>query len=252
VDTPYSQYKQILLPDTEDGLVHREVSRDDNAFADLVASSLLSLIGRRPAPVSGISQRLQGNLCEFCVWEIGEHYWGLYTRNCTATANAKSPWRDLSKSGVDILAVDEQSDTVFLIEIKSTCEGGSSAVADDEDSLKADFRHLFEGSLEERIWGSVDELVAHLVIQGDRSLADTVIGAVGSKPEDCTGTTLVAVLVCRSGKTQRSHNARKQAFQRLHKWLLAQGWKKAQCEYRSVELSDFRAWLSRIVEKVTE
>ncbi len=244
-------YRSILNTSV-DGLIRRDVSRDDASFAGTIAAVLRSLLGRRPRPVDRISPRLQGNLCEFCVWELGENHWGLYARTLTWPANAKSPWRDVSRPGVDILAIDGDADTVFLIEVKSTCGGGSDAVASEDDSLKADFQHLFEGSPEERIWGSINEAVADLILHGRRDLAERVTNAVGSKPEECTGVQLIGVLVCQSGKTTRSHNARKQAFQRLHRWLLLQGWHADQCRYCCVELSDFRGWLSRLVEEVTK
>jgi hypothetical protein len=142
---------------------------------------------------------------------------------------------------------------VFLIEVKSTDGGGSSSIAGDEKSLKSDFQYLFdEGSPEERIWGTINEVIADLKIHGNPSLAEKVLDAIGSRPEECTGARLIGVLVCRIGETTRSHNARRQAFQRLHDWLLDQGWKASQCSFRCVELSDFRTWLSRIVAKVTE
>jgi hypothetical protein len=163
-----------------------------------------------------------------------------------------NPWSDVSKSGIDILAIDDNADAVFLIEVKSSGGDGSSAIACEENSLKADFRHLFEGSLEKRILSSTNEMVAYLRVVLERSdLAEKVVDAIGDRPEECTGVRLIGVLVCRGGE-QREHNARKRAFQQLRQWLLLEGWEADQCEYRCVELSDFGSWLSKVVEEVTK
>jgi len=248
-----SEYRCFFDSDIgADGLVRRDISCDDAALARKIAGVLRSLLGHSPSPVSEISTGLQGNLCEFCAWDLGEKHWGLYTRELTWPANANSPWRNKSESGVDILALDTNADRVFLIEVKSSRRGGSGAVAGEDKSLQADFRHLFEGSLDERIWDSVDEAVSDLIIHNRPDLAEKVKSAVGSKPEECTGVRLIGVLICRSGKTRRSRDARQGAFQRLHQWLLSQGWQADQCEYHCVELSDFAGWLSRVVNEVID
>lgn len=251
---PCKDYQQIFCPNTKDDFIHRDVSLDDNAFAQRIAATLRYLMGERPrAPANGISTSLQGNLCEFSIWELGEQHWRLYHKKFTWPANAKMPWRDNSQQGIDIIAIDDSADKVYIIEVKSTKEGGSGAIASEENSLKADFRHLFdEGSPEERIIGYVQEAVSDLKIHGQPDLADKVKEAIGHKASECGGVYLIGVVVCQRGETTRSHNARKLAFQELHQWLLQQGWKAEQCDYRSVELSDFVTWLSEVVTETSK
>jgi len=251
MSTPESRYKDILLLADEDGILCEECD-DDDRFADLVASSLRSRVGRCPAKPAKISKGLQGNLCEFCVWELGECHWQIYTRINTWPANARNPWRHGSKSGIDIVAIDTNAETLYLIEVKSRRDEGSSAISSTEDSLKEDFRHLFEGSLDLRIWDSINEVVASLIDSKNLDLAAKVVDAVGDTPEECTGVHLIGVLVCNGGGKPRSRNARKRAFERLHRWLLEQGWRKEQCEYRCIELSSLGSWLNRLVSKVVE
>ncbi len=237
----------------KDGIISRDISLNDEDFAELVAQNMLNIIGRTPSLKSAeISTRLQGNLCEFCIWDLGDQHWKLYSKSNTVTANAKSPWRDNSKSGIDIVAISEDGKRIFLIEVKSTQGGGSDAIFNEESSLKADFQHLFEvKSVEERIWGSIDEIIADLKIRGKSDIAESVKNGVGSTPDECTGIKLVGVIVCKKGENIRSHNARKEAFENLTNWLIAQGWGASQHEYRTVEVIDFENWLQKFVRWVT-
>jgi hypothetical protein len=242
-----------ILDSLEDGLVQRDVSLDDDTFADEIAAKLLSLLHRRHKPISNISTSLQGNLCEFCTWELGENHWLWYAKGLSWPANAKTPWRDTSKSGIDIFAIDNDADTIYLVEIKSTKTGGSGVVAGDTDSLKEDFQKLFAREApEKRIWGSVDEAVADLTIRGHRDLAERIIDGVGDTPQECSAVQLVGVLVCKSGQREISRQRRNTKFEELGDWLQSEGWNPTQCEYRCIELEDFEGWLWRVVRQVTE
>jgi len=246
-----SKYQDVF-DNPEDGLVQRNVSLDDDAFAKQIAEKLFSLLRRRYRPISDISTGLQGNLCEFCAWELGESHWLLYTKEFSWPANAKTPWRDHSKSGVDILAVSEKVDAIHIIEVKSTKTGGSSVVASDQDSLKEDFEKLFAiEAPEKRIWGSVNEAVADLTIHGYEDLAEKMLEGVGDTPQECTAVHLVGVLICKSGSRDSSRQARSRAFEKLDKWLQSEGWSSDQCHYQCVELNDFQDWLWKVVRQMT-
>jgi hypothetical protein len=250
--TAESPYKDILLLIDGEGSLRCEKCCDDDTFADRMAESLRLRMARSPAKANDVSTGLQGNLCEFCVWELGECHWQIYARSRTWPANARTPWRHRPNSGVDIVAIDESAETVYFIEVKSSSGDGVQAISSTDDSLKADFRHLFEGSLDLRIWESVDPVVASLIEDGNRDLAGNVVDCIGDTPSECGGVHLIGVLVSNGGDRPRSRDARKRAFERLHGWLLEQGWRKDQCEYRSVELCNFRRWLIRLIQKVAE
>jgi hypothetical protein len=244
---------QEILDSVRDGLVQRELSLDDEAFGDAIADELHSLLHRHHKSILDISTSLQGNLCEFCAWELGENHWLLYAKEVSWPANAKTPWRDNSKSGIDILAIDEEVDAIYVIEVKSTKTGGSGVVDGDTDSLREDFEKLFANEApEKRIWGSVNEAVADLTIHGHLDLAERVIDGVGDTPEECSRVHLVGVLICRSGQRRISHQSRNAAFENLHDWLQSEGWSPTQCQYRCVELHDFEGWLWRVVKRATE
>jgi hypothetical protein len=245
-------YDDILETRPDGRLIERSLSRDDESFATRIAGALRVLLGRRPAPVSAISNTLQGNLCEFCVWELGEQHWQLYDRNLTWPANAKSPWRSSSRGGVDVLALGSDLRTLLIIEVKSTQGDGCSPISGESSSLKNDFRRLYEaGSPDERIWGSVQEAVTSLKLAGEVESAARIVDSVGSRPDECTGIRLIGVLVCRKGDTDKLHRDRRLAFETLHEWLLEAGWRSEQCEFRCVELVDFVRWLSSLVREVT-
>ena len=247
-----TMYHDVLDTLPDGNALQRNVSCDDASFGARIGRVLRSLLGRRPGQTPQISRALQGNLCEFCVWELGERHWALYEKQATWPANAKSPWRNSSKPGVDILAVGTQDNAVLVIEVKSSRGRGASAVTGNQNSLKDDFRRLFaEGAPDRRIWGSIQEVVTDLILRGESESAARIVDSVGSRPDECTGIRLIGVLVCRKGDTDESRRARREAFQRLHEWLREAGWGADQCEFRSVELVDFACWLSSFVDEVT-
>lgn len=247
-----SLFQQLFLSSTIGPAIHRDISIDDARLATALADTLRELAQRPLRPIRNITPRLQGNLVEFSVWELGESHWRLYRKEYTWPANATSPWRDHPKSGIDILGIDDNADCVFIIEVKSTNGGGNSAIDGATGSLKEDFEHLFLKSTdapEARIWGSIQDAVTVLTIRGHGDLALKVVNAVGDKPEACSGIRLVGVLVCKRGANLRSHNARVDSFRALHEWLKSQGWQEGQCQYRCVELADFSAWLQQLVDE---
>jgi hypothetical protein len=195
-----SSYQSILDTTVAEGPIQRDACSDDIAFATAIAVALRLLCGRATPPASGVSHSLQGNLCEFCAWKLGKHHWHLYRRSHRIPSNDSDPWRDFSKPGIDILAIDDNADVLFLIEIKSSRGDGSAAIAADQNSLKADFGTLFTGGLEGRVFWAVNEMVAHVRVTLQRNdLAEKVVDAIGHCPEECRGAHLIGVLVCQAG-----------------------------------------------------
>jgi len=228
---------------------------DAEAFLKSMAEVFHSLFHRRPLGATQDSTSLQGNICEFCVWELGSEHWRLYGKGFSWPANARKPWRPHSDTGVDIIAVDENADNVYIIEVKSTKTGGSSYVDGDGSSLKQDFQHLFGKSNtapENRIWGSIDEAVSGLTIDGHPELAEKVKASVGRNPSTSGGIRLIGTLVCKKGQNLRSHKSRKEHFKTLRDWLLNEGWLSEQVEFRTVELDDFEAWYHDFLREVAE
>lgn len=248
-------YSQVL-DGRKDGLVSREFSLCDDNFADFLAQSLLSMrLGIKPSQnFDKKSVRIQGNLCEFCIWELGENHWGIYKKINTTVANAKSPLIDHSQSGIDIVAIGDDGKTIYIIEVKSSQSDGKNLIFSNSSSLKTDFQHLFEvGAVEERIWGSITELIADLSLHGKDDIAEYVKNSVGNKPELCKGVKLIGVLVCqRSDSMNVDENDNVNAFARLHSWLMEQGWQAHQCEYHTIEIADFEKWLKSFIDGVTQ
>lgn len=246
---------QSILSLVDDDLIRREVCNDVNSFAEKIARVFYSLFRRRPRQAVKDSTGLQGNICEFCVWELGDEHWQLYKKQFSWPANACKPWQPNSDSGVDIIAIDDNADNVYIIEVKSTKSGGSEFIDGDNSSLKLDFKHLFEKpqtAPENRIWGSVNEASFRLSIDNCYELADKVVASVGDNAETCHGVRLVGVLVCKKGQNVRSHNARKEHFFALRDWLEGEGWQRHQLEFRTIELEDFKIWYSSILQRITE
>lgn len=231
--------------------VHIEYIKDDSEFADIVAAALRSHPAAPPRQKPPLSKALQGNLCEFCVWDVGERFWYLYKRELTWPTNANSPWRPSSDPGVDILALTSGEDEPILlvIEVKSTSSGGSGFVDGDRSSLQTDFKHLFSGDVQSRLQNRVGAVVSDLTLKLKRpDLAEKVKEAVGTAANDSQGIKLVGVLICKRGNT-RSQSARLEAFQRLHTWLLDNGWKNEQIESRCIEVEDLSKWLDQVIRR---
>lgn len=244
-------YSQVLDV-RKDGLVSREFSLCDDNFASFLAQSLLSMrLGIKPSQnLDKKSVRIQGNLCEFCVWELGENHWGIYKKLNTTVANAKSPLIDHSQAGIDIVAISDDGKTIYLVEVKSSQSDGKNLIFSNSSSLKTDFQHLFEvGAVEERIWGSITELIADLSLHGKNDIAEYVKNSVGNKPELCKGVKLIGVLVCQRSVVDGDDNI--SAFAKLHSWLMEQGWQSQQCEYHIIEIADFKKWLNHLLDEVT-
>jgi hypothetical protein len=246
----------LVLNTEKDGLVFRDLSLCDDNFARLLAQSLLAMrLGSKVSnKIDEISVRIQGNLCEFFVWELGENHWEIYKKSNTAVANANSPFIGISRPGIDIVAFDDDGKTIYILEVKSSQSDGINLIFNSASSLKADYQHLFEiGPAEERIWGSINELIADLCHQGRKDIAENIKNNVGNKPENCKGVKLIGVLVCQRGDIDSTSNDnRKKAFNNLDSWLVNQGWRSEQCEYRTVEVTNFEKWLRNFIDQVTE
>lgn len=244
-------YSKCIRSESNERLTVEHV-QDDKEFAQIVAAALRQHPAQPPMDKPTWSTALQGNLCEFSVWDIGERFWCLYDRHLTWTTNASSPWRSSSDPGIDVLALSAVEDQVlvWIIEVKSTSGGGSGTVDGKTDSLKVDFRHLFEGDVQARLLNRIGEVVSDLIFKyGDRELAQKVTDAVGTSPENSSGVFLVGTLVCRAGN-RRSRSARSSAFERLVEWLIGkQKWNSSQIACRCIEVQDFSQWLDNVIEE---
>jgi len=238
-----------------DGCTQIDSVRDDTEFADIVAQALRNHPAAPPRRRPSLSNTLQGNLCEFCVWDIGERFWHLYKKKFTWPANASNPWdRRQSNPGIDILALTSvvgDEPIVFVIEVKSSSHGGSGAIVGDGGSLQADFKRLMSGvdDVQTKLQIRAGALVSDLILQNERpDLAEKVNKAVGSSPDNCHGVKLIGVMVCKRGNTY-SQSTRLTHFQELQAWLLSQGWKDEQIECHSIEIGDFSEWLGEVIER---
>lgn len=249
-----SPYRGFLNSEIQGDLVHRDISCDDQVLAQALARALKALWRGPLEPVTqgSPSNRLQGNLCEFCAWELGANLWRLYPQSHSWPANAKNPWFDQSRSGIDILAFDPVTEILLVVEVKSSRGDGAAAISSEDDSLRADFRHLFDGDPRNRLTISIAGAVSDLVLRGEPELAWQVKATTGHKPDECDKIRLVGILVCQSGQNMGHANARFRAFSRLQGWLSEQGWLTSQMNFRSVELCDFSRWLAALITEATQ
>jgi len=239
------------LESSQNGRVQVESANDDAEFAVVVAAALRSHPESPPRQEPPISNALQGNLCEFCTWDLGEKHWHLYGREWTWTPNASSPWRPSSDPGIDILALSSIDDTpiVLVVEVKSSHGGGSNLVVSDNNSLRTDFERLFAGDIKSRLQNRIGAVVSDLHLKHKRPLlAEHVKCSVGTCAADSEGINLIGVLICERGNA-RSQSARLEAFQRLQTWLHDQGWEDQQVSFRCVETQDFSEWLSQVIKR---
>ena len=179
----------------DDGCVLVHAAVDDAAFAQLVAAALRTHT-RPPSIVPVMSNSLQGNLCEFCVWDIADSHWGLYELQWGFPANARSPWRDHSDPGVDILALvgPETNLSLCVIEVKSSQGEGSALIfsGKNSSSLRTDFDHPFVGNITPCLMNRIGEICFDLIHKlGRRDLARSLISLVGKNPSECGEVKLV-------------------------------------------------------------
>jgi len=246
-------YGAVLLSENDGEIpLNREIVQDDLAFAQAIVDALCQCMVPPPQPALPNSNSLQGNLCEFCVWELGENHWNWYRRKFSRPANAWNPWRDSSDPGIDILATDEEVSTLMVIEVKSSRGDGDGHIKNKKNSLRSDFERLFEGDGRGRLLSRVMEIASDLKFLHERSdLAERVRKLVGSSPSESPGVRLIGVLVCTRGDGQ-SHGKRRQAFENLHTWLtqndvdVTRKWKTEQCRYYTVELKDLIGWIEEL------
>ena len=229
--------------------MHIELVTDDTEFAKVVATALRAHHAPPPSSEPGVSNALQGNLVEFCVWDLGERQWRLYERRFTWTPNANSPWRSGSDPGIDILALTSADDKplALVIEAKSSRYDGSSLVYGGSSSLRADFEHLFTGDIQSRLAVRIGAVCSDLDFKyRSPDLSRQVKKMVGKGPSDSEKIRLVGVLVCTRGNNQ-SQTKRSAAFGQLRTWLLNEGWKAEQIECRCIEVGDFLGWLRQVI-----
>lgn len=238
-----------------DGCTQIDSVLDDIEFANIVAEALRNHPDAPPRRKPPLSNALQGNLCEFCIWDIGEKFWQLYDRELTWPTNATNPWRVSSDPGVDILAltsIAEDKPIVLAIEVKSSSSGGSGKIVGGGSSLQTDFKHLMEGKVKTRLQSRTGTLASDLTLKNKRpDLADKVIKAVGASPGDCHGVKIIGVMVCKRGNAH-SQSTRLASFQDLQTWLLSQGWQKEQIACYCMEVEDFSEWLNEVIKRAIQ
>jgi len=246
---PYSRCFQ----DKRDGCVQIEFVTNDIEFAEVVATALRTHDAPPPVKEPAISNALQGNLAEFCVWDLGERRWRIYERKFTWTPNASSPWRPSSDPGIDILALTSVDDEplALVFEVKSSRYDGSNLVHSGNSSLRADFEHLFMGDIQSRLAVRIGAVCSDLRSKYELpDLATKVKGVVGKGPSDSENIRLIGVLVCTRGDNQ-SQTTRSAAFGQLQTWLLSKGWKADQIECRCIEVGDFPNWLRQVITRAS-
>ncbi len=244
---PYSRCLQC----NQDNCVHIDLVTDDAEFARVVAAALRAHDAPPPPKEPEITNALQGNLAEFCVWDLGERQWRIYERRFTWTPNANSPWRPGSDPGIDILALTsvDNEPLALVVEVKSSRYDGSNLVHSGNSSLRADFEHLFMGDIQSRLAVRIGAVCSDLNSKyGLPDLATKVKRVVGRGPSDSENIRLVGVLVCTRGDNQ-SQTTRSVAFGQLRTWLLNRGWKTEQIEYRCIEVGDFLNWLRQVIKR---
>jgi hypothetical protein len=136
------------------GTLRREVVKNDAKAAGLLAQALRehpsSLI---PTKKPRQSNALQGNLCEFFAWELGEQHWLLFDRVWSWAPNAENPWKPSSDPGIDILALlsPESTPMLLVFEVKSSVGDGVSLINGGSSSLQTDFESLYKGEIQGRL-----------------------------------------------------------------------------------------------------
>jgi hypothetical protein len=244
-------FDQVLLKEIDESLpLCREVVLDDAQFAQLI----LELTSRngvpRPSSISN-PQNVRANLSEFCVWELGVGHWQLFSKRFSWPA-CTDPWRDSPDHGIDILATDENVNTLMVLEVKSSQDDGSNLVNNQRSGLKGDFKSLFEGEgrtrLETRVLGDIAHSLRYHHNRPD--LANKVSSLLGTSPSTSPNVKLIGVLVCSDEQAQEK---RHRAFERLHTWLLEddgddnQKWQADQCRYFVIELDNLPVWLEHLL-----
>lgn len=221
----------------------REVVQDEAQFACAILEAMREEGISFPATGTQYNNpsNVQGNIGEFCAWELGEKRWEKW--ELIKAQNAGTPWNRASKPGVDILATDCHRQILFVVEVK-TSRGNRRAVAGQINSLKNDFTGLFTDDRRQgpgRLSNQVNEIVF------DRKRREPEIGQlktlVGTSPETSPKVHLVGVLLCAQGNTA-DQDSRSQAFQRLHNSLTKdKNWQSHQCKYYAVEFHDLMTWM---------
>jgi len=142
---------RLCIQSQRNGCVQIESVRDDLQFADTVAAALKLHPAAPPPRVPPLSNALQGNLCEFRIWDLGERFWCFYQRDLTWTTNASSPWRSSSDPGIDILGLPSPNGPliVHVIEVKSSQGGGSGSIIGDKNGETSEVSQTWEVSEEE-------------------------------------------------------------------------------------------------------
>lgn len=245
------QYKNSLQ-EVRVGSIHRAVSKSDKTLAQTVANSLRDLPSPTPTAPPSLTNALQGNLAEFLVYDLGLSHWRLFDRKFSWASNAVTPWKESSDPGLDVLAfVFSPSDKILVVEVKSSIGTGSSSITEDESSLKSDFNKLFNGTPTSRLLMRLGEAFYDLRYRREQpELVTRLNRLVGVSPTTSAGVSLIGTLVCSKGaKTTLNIQNRAKAFNDLHNWLLQQGWKPEQIEFRCIELDNLKSFMTQVIQE---
>lgn len=224
---------------------------DDLAFAQTIATALRTHSIAPPEDVPELNNALQGNLCEFCIWDMGDRLWKIYHRANTWPSNADSPWRPSSDPGIDILALTGVDDSLSLIivEAKSSQKNGINLIVGNSSTLQTDFQHLFAGHVQNRLLTRVGDILFEFTIRRSRpDLASRIHSLVGKSPTESPNIKLVGVLICSRGN-ESSRQSRISAFEQLRAHLRTQGWSDNQIEFRCIEVTNFVKWIVEVVDR---
>lgn len=239
------------INECNDGCVQVSKVNDDQMFAHIVANALRSHSISPPSHLPELNNALQGNLCEFCIWDIGDRLWHIYSRTDTWPSNADSPWRPSSDPGIDILAIASANDSLSLIIVaaKSSQHSGHNLIIGNSSTLQSDFCHLFAGDIQSRLLARVGDILFELKIR--RSLPDLakkIECLVGATPAESPNVKLIGVLLC-SRESDLAYQRRINAFKQLRTYLHTQGWCDKQMEFRCIEVSNFSQWITELMRR---
>jgi len=232
--------------------IHREVSQNDKTLVQAFVNALRSLPSPKPDTPPPLTNALQGNLAEFLVYDLSLSHWLLFDRKFSWASNAISPWKDSSDPGLDVLAfVFKPNDKILIIEVKSSIGTGTTSITEDESSLKNDFKKLFNGTSTSRLLMRLSEAFYELKYGREQpELIRRLAGLVGISPGTSAGVKLIGTLVCSKGtRTALNVENRTKAFQELHQWLINEGWKTDQIEFRCIELDNLKEFMTQVIQE---
>ncbi len=235
-----------------DGILTRECVKNDDLLVEVLADALMEHDASPPKSTVKLTNQRQGNLSEYCVWDIGDRHWTLFEKGLSKPANADSPWKDGSDPGIDILALSlDDPPLLLVIEAKSSINDGVALINGKGSSIRSDFTGLLANSVNSRLLIRVGAFKSQLRFVAKKpELLRRIDECVGDTPKACSGVKLMGVLVCKRGET-KDENARRDAFNALRDNLVSDGWAISNIDLRTVEAGNLSKLLTEVIERVT-